>query len=271
MSPAGAGGSGPTGNITAPSGTYVTSWALRSFIENAGGYGWTFESGTSSGQPSVVAEIRASDGLAKFNGGTYSPIFYDSDNTGFFVDPSSTSVLNVIRGSTIQHSNGNTAITLDNGTYLMLRDPSGRVGIYLGNSNDPGNYYDNANHYFRNLSATTVGRIDSSGNAIFSGNVTAYGSPSDRRLKENIQPIKDALATVLRLSGCTFDWKEGTDEFKMVGLRADTGFIADEVRDVIPSFVREDENGYLSLRDRGFAALLVEAIKELSAKVDALR
>jgi hypothetical protein len=198
-------------------------------------------------------------------------IFYDTNNTGFFVDPSSTSVLNVIRGSTIQHSNSNTAITLDNGTYLMLRDPSGSVHIYLGNSNDPGNYYDNANHYFRNLSATTVGRIDSSGNAIFSGNVTAYGSPSDRRLKENIQPIKDALATVLRLSGCTFDWKEGTDEFKMVGLRADTGFIADEVRDVIPSFVREDENGYLSLRDRGFAALLVEAIKELSAKVDALR
>ena len=98
MSPAGAGGSGPTGNITAPSGTYVTSWALRSFIENAGGYGWTFESGTSSGQPSVVAEIRASDGLAKFNGGTYSPIFYDSDNTGYYFDGASTSVMNLARG-----------------------------------------------------------------------------------------------------------------------------------------------------------------------------
>jgi hypothetical protein len=98
MSPAGAGGSGPTGNITAPSGTYVTSWALRSFIENAGGYGWTFESGTSSGQPSVVAEIRASDGLAKFNGGTYSPIFYDSDNTGYYVDPTGTTNLNLTRG-----------------------------------------------------------------------------------------------------------------------------------------------------------------------------
>jgi hypothetical protein len=104
MSPAGAGGSGPTGNITAPSGTYVTSWALRSFIENAGGYGWTFESGTSSGQPSVVAEIRASDGLAKFNGGTYSPIFYDSDNTGYYVDPASTSVLNQ---TNIAYNNGN--------------------------------------------------------------------------------------------------------------------------------------------------------------------
>ena len=59
-------GVGPTGNITAPSGTLVTSWALRSFIENEGGYGWTFESGTYTGNPSVVAEIRASDGAAKF-------------------------------------------------------------------------------------------------------------------------------------------------------------------------------------------------------------
>ena len=116
-----------------------------------------------------------------------------------------------------------------------------------------------------------VGRVDSSGNATFSSNVTAYGSPSDRRLKENIQPIKNALDTVLRLCGRTFDWKEESDEFKMVGLRADTGFIADEVQAVLPNFVREGGDGYLSLRDRGFAAILVEAIKELSAKVDALQ
>jgi len=69
MSPAGATGAGPTGNITAPSGTLVTSWALRSFVENPSGYGWTFESGAATGQPTVVAEIRSSDGSAKFNGG----------------------------------------------------------------------------------------------------------------------------------------------------------------------------------------------------------
>ena len=53
---------GPTSNITAPSGTLVTSWALRNFVENAGGYGFTWESGTSTGQPTVVAEILASNG-----------------------------------------------------------------------------------------------------------------------------------------------------------------------------------------------------------------
>ena len=69
MSPAGATGCGPAYNITAPYGSYVSSWGLRSFIENNAGFGWTFESGTSTGQPSVVAEIRSSDGLAAFSGG----------------------------------------------------------------------------------------------------------------------------------------------------------------------------------------------------------
>lgn len=59
---------GPNANLTTPTGTLVTSWGQRSFIENLAGYGWTFESGASTGQPAVVAEIRSSDGSAKFNG-----------------------------------------------------------------------------------------------------------------------------------------------------------------------------------------------------------
>ena len=74
MSPAAATSCGPTGDITAPTGTYVTSWGLRSFIENASGYGWTWESGTgSAGQPSLVAaELRSSDGLFRAAGAIYS-------------------------------------------------------------------------------------------------------------------------------------------------------------------------------------------------------
>jgi len=96
MSPPGTTGCGPTGNITAPSGTIVTSWALRSFIENVTAYGWTFESGGATGQPTVVAEIRASDGMAQFNGGVRAPIFYDSNDTGYYGDFASTSSLNTL-------------------------------------------------------------------------------------------------------------------------------------------------------------------------------
>jgi len=79
MSPAAATSCGPYGNITAPSGTLVTSWGLRRFIENSSGYGWTWESGTSNQvTPTVVAEIRASDGAAKFAGTVTAPTFSGS-------------------------------------------------------------------------------------------------------------------------------------------------------------------------------------------------
>lgn len=62
MSPTGA-GMGPKGNLTAPSGNLVSSWALRSFIENVANYGWTFESGgLNATTPAVKFEIRSSDG-----------------------------------------------------------------------------------------------------------------------------------------------------------------------------------------------------------------
>ena len=68
MAAGGATSVGPTGNITAPSGTLVNSWALRNFVENPAGYGWTWESGAATGQPSVVAEIRSSDGAMRIAG-----------------------------------------------------------------------------------------------------------------------------------------------------------------------------------------------------------
>ena len=63
MSPGGTAGSGPHGDLTAPAGSFVTSWALRNYIENNAGYGWTFESAANTTTPAVKFEIRSSDGL----------------------------------------------------------------------------------------------------------------------------------------------------------------------------------------------------------------
>ena len=71
MSPAGATGCGPTANITAPTGNIVTSWGLRSFIENSSGYGWTWESASNGSNPSIVAELRSSDGSFRNTGNIY--------------------------------------------------------------------------------------------------------------------------------------------------------------------------------------------------------
>jgi len=56
-------GNGVNANITAPTGTIVTSWALRNFIENNLGYGFTWETGLSTGNPSaVIMELEANTG-----------------------------------------------------------------------------------------------------------------------------------------------------------------------------------------------------------------
>jgi hypothetical protein len=103
---------------------------------------------------------------------------------------------------------------------------------------------------------------------IASNNIIAYGSPSDRRLKDNVKPLQNSLEKVMKMRGVEFDWREGTDEYETTNLRHDIGFIAQEVEDIVPDLVRAGEDGYLAIRDRGIPALLLEAIKELKNELD---
>jgi hypothetical protein len=110
---------------------------------------------------------------------------------------------------------------------------------------------------------TSTGQISTGGTLTMSGDIVAYGSPSDLKFKENVKPLESSLDKVLKLRGVSFTWKEDNDMYKLTQLRDDIGFIAQEVREIVPDLVREDPvEGHLSLRDRGLTALLVEAIKE---------
>ena len=93
---------------------------------------------------------------------------------------------------------------------------------------------------------------------------------SDERLKENIQPIEDALSKVNQLRGVTFTYvPDGRDS---------AGLIAQDVEKVLPSAVREselplqmnDDKDYKILQYDQTIGLLVESIKELAAKVEKL-
>ena len=101
------------------------------------------------------------------------------------------------------------------------------------------------------------------------GDVIAYGSPSDVRLKENIKPIESALDKAMKLQGVTFDWKQKEDS--ILELKEDIGFIAQDVQKVVPELVRENKDGMLSMRHQGIAPILLEAIKELKAEIDLLK
>ena len=110
--------------------------------------------------------------------------------------------------------------------------------------------------------------LDISGNLVVGGNVTAYGSPSDIRLKENVEVIPDALDKVKQLRGVTFNYiKDGNKS---------TGLIAQDLEKVLPdavyvtSDVDDGEDKHLAIRYGNTVGLLVEAIKELEARVKEL-
>jgi hypothetical protein len=100
MSNAGA-ASGVSGTVVAPTGTYVTTWGLRSFVENTAGYGWTWESGTAtSTTPSIVAELSS-------NTGNFRTIGSISATTGTF-SGALTATSETISGNGIIQSYGGT-------------------------------------------------------------------------------------------------------------------------------------------------------------------
>ena len=96
------------------------------------------------------------------------------------------------------------------------------------------------------------------------GDITAFVT-SDQRLKDNITPIDDPLAKVLSISGNTYTWNEKSSKEGN-----DVGVIAQEVLEVLPEAVVTRDNGYLAVDYHKIVPLLVEAIKELSAKVENL-
>jgi uncharacterized coiled-coil protein SlyX len=107
-----------------------------------------------------------------------------------------------------------------------------------------------------------------SGEIRATGDIVAFYS-SDERLKENIQPIQNALSKVESISGNTYDWKEGFETIHS-HIGHDLGVIAQEVQSVLPEVVTERETGYLAVDYVKLVPVLIEAIKELSAKVKEL-
>ena len=95
--------------------------------------------------------------------------------------------------------------------------------------------------------------------ATFSGVVTApnFVSSSDIRLKSEVETIANALALVSALRGV---------RFTMNGSRQ-IGVIAQEVESVLPEVVRVGEAGQLSVAYGNITGLLIEAVKELAARV----
>ena len=97
------------------------------------------------------------------------------------------------------------------------------------------------------------------------GNIsgTDLVATSDARLKSSVQNIRGALATVSYLQGVTFV-RKGDDQARKMGV------IAQEVEAYVPEVIGEGADGYKNVSYNGLVGLLIEAVKELSARVERL-
>ena len=94
---------------------------------------------------------------------------------------------------------------------------------------------------------------------------------SDIRLKSNFRPIENALEKVEQLDGLIYD---KADYIGGEIVQTEAGIVAQTLQDVLPEAVREVEdikgNKILTVSSQSQIALLVEAVKTLSARVKEL-
>ena len=96
--------------------------------------------------------------------------------------------------------------------------------------------------------------------------VIAYMS-SDRRLKDNIKPIEDPIGKLKKIGGYSFDWNDKQNIYK----GSDFGVIAQEIEEVLPSLVKDREDGYKGVKYDKIVSLLIEAVKDQQKQIDELK
>jgi hypothetical protein len=110
-----------------------------------------------------------------------------------------------------------------------------------------------------------LGNLSSSGNALAgaftaTGDITAF---SDVRVKENIETIPNALDKVSALRGVTYN--------KLGESKSSMGVVAQELLEVIPEVVHENEDGMYSVAYGNIVAVLIEAMKEQQEQINDLK
>ena len=138
-------------------------------------------------------------------------------------------------GSTYTIRNDNGALRLGNASFNTIIE--GNVGI--GESNP-------------------TNKLQVSGDIYATGNVTAF---SDRRAKEDIKKIENALDKIGQLSGYTYTMND----------KRYTGLIAQEVLKVLPEAVTGSEETNYALAYGNMAGIMIEAIKELRKELNEVR
>lgn len=98
---------------------------------------------------------------------------------------------------------------------------------------------------------------------------------SDQRLKTNIAGLdQGALEKIRQVNSVTFDFKCDEPRYANSGMDCvsgrQTGVIAQELAQIFPDLVYQDENGYYNVKYQGLSIYTLKSVDELAAKVDAI-
>ena len=158
-------------------------------------------------------------------------------------------------------SSGNLLVgtTSANGLGTSISGTQGS-NFWVSNTNTTSAY----NQMVFRVNGTVVGTVQTT------SSTTSYVTSSDYRLKENIEPMTGALATVSALKPVTYKWKSDDKDGQ--------GFIAHELAEVVPDCVTGEKDAvdsegnpvYQGIDTSFLVATLTAAIQELNAKVTAL-
>jgi hypothetical protein len=224
-------------------GTKITDCSVSSNIFRAC-YVGVDVTGANSGDHNVSSNLYIDSSLADVRLGDYTKYTNASYNYGPWYLNGSTNVTNtaiaVYRWNSANGLNG----------LALVDDENSATGRY-------------AIQFIRN--GTMVGSIQQTSTN------TAYNTSSDYRLKENVQPMVNALSVVSKLKPCTYTWKSSGNNGQ--------GFIAHELQEVFPEAVsgeKDEVNEDGTIKSQGIdpsfvIATLTAAIQELKAEVDLLK
>ena len=109
-----------------------------------------------------------------------------------------------------------------------------------------------------------AGDLTVNGSINAANDITAFTS-SDKRLKNNIIKIDDSNNVINKLNGYKYEWNEKSNKSG-----EGVGVIAQEVQELIPSAVRENQDGYLSVDYIKLIPYLIEEVKSLNNRIKTL-
>ena len=164
----------------------------------------------------------------------------------------------------------------DNNTYYVtMSDQTSGTESVLSISSDRMSFVPNPGRLSVNQlrsTSSTASTSTSTGSLVVTGGVGIGGQmtavsiveTSSITLKENINPIHNALDSILQLRGVTYDRLDNKEH--------ESGLIAEWTEEILPELVTRDTNGdVVGIKYTKLTAYLIEAIKSLNTEIDKLK